>query len=200
MKMVLDSSTTWTMVNRSNLLTEVKPGTGMVNGSTTGGTGAAVTNQGKLTGRIIGDKGDTTEFELENVKCAPDMEDNLLRVRELEKIGIHVDFGQMELTSKKTGKKIAKIMEDEFDLPFIWVEREIAMGRTNSTTPEKEHQRNGHLGEGTKNCKECQRSNMKRKKIVRKEEKKSYKFGEVLSLDTDVMSTRSIQGHRYREC
>ena len=40
---------------------------------------------------------------------------------------------------------------------------------------------------------------MKKKKPKRREEKKQYKFGEVLSMDTDVMAQKSLEGHLYRQ-
>ena len=149
--MVLDTSTTWSIVNSCDILTNVSREDGVVRGSTSGDRGSAVTHKGSLIGNILGNHG-RTKLELSGVKHSSSMEENLIRVRDLETAGIHANFGLMKLIQKDTDVVISEILEDSYGLPYIWLYQPANDGKANAAIAQLQHQRRGHLGEGNSDC------------------------------------------------
>ena len=197
--MALDTCTTWTIVSDKSMLTNPKPEQGVVMGSTSNkeNSGVRITESGKLNG-ILKYGGRTTEIKIEDAKVAADIAEPLIRAQSLKKMNLVADFDSMKIYNKDTKKVVAKIEEDEYQIPFIWIYLPVE-GRTRTTMAEIQHQKQGHLGGGMQKCDDCKQAKTKRKKLIRTEDKKHYAFGEVLSMDTDVMSTRSLEGYLYRQ-
>lgn len=194
--MILDTCTTWTVVNTNDILTKLRSEQGRLTGSTKGDYGAEITQAGTLIGHLK-HQDETTDVILDNVKVAYEVEEPMLRPQELMKMGLRADFEKMRIYNRETNKVAAIIEEDEYRLPYIWMfipER----GRSRRTTM-LEHRQRGHLGEGNNECNDCRTAKLRKRKLKRTEGKKKYDFGEILSMDTDVMSKRSIEGYLYRQ-
>ena len=202
MKMLLDTCTTWTIVTNPDILTNTRPEGGRLTGCTRGDSGARVTTTGTLQGTLE-HNGMMTEITISNVKATAEVEEPMLRVQQLHENGLSANYENKKITDRRTGEVKAEIHEDEYRLPFIWVYYDMK-GRSNRVIPDKQqqniqHKRHGHLGGGAKDCKDCRQARATKKKMRRKEETKNYKFGELLSMDTDVFSSRSLEGYLYRQ-
>ena len=197
--MVLDSCTTWSVVNDANILTKVRRENGRLKGCVKEDVGVQVTAEGTLTGRLK--HGDVmTKLQIGGVKVAPGVEEPMIRAQQLEDMGLYADFGAMRIYNRKTKIVVAEIEEDKYRLPFIWVYMTMKEGKCRKATESQllTHQRQGHLGEGGSSCEDCILGKMRRRTPRRREAKKNYEFGEVLSMDTDVVLQPSIEGHKYR--
>ena len=200
--MLLDTCTTWSVVKNSNILTNRTPEGGRLTGCTSGDRGALITTTGTLKGTLRYSK-KMTNITINNVKATAEVDEPMLRAQQLNEIGLTANFERMKVMDRHTGAVICNICEDEYRLPYIWVylqDREKDEGRANRAIPETtQHRRQGHLGGGAQNCKDCRTARTSKKKLQRTEDKKIYRFGELLSMDTDVMSSRSLEGHLYRQ-
>ena len=202
MKIVLDSSTTWSLVNKKSVLSDITKARGWIKGSTKHDEGAKITKIGTLKGNLKHND-NITFISIGEVRYAKNVDGNIIRVKTLENKNLHVDFGKNMIYDRKTNEIVAKIHEDKDKLPFTWLylEKE-QQGKAHKTASQKDwlmHRRNGHLGPGTEDCDDCKRAKSRKKTPKRKEEKKKYHFGEVMSMDTDVMSYRSLEGYKYRQ-
>jgi hypothetical protein len=96
---------------------------------------------------------------------------------------------------------VAKIHEDEDKLPDIWLYK---LGKDKGKTFFNNREallqrRRGHLGTGTSTFDDCMRAKTRRQHLARKEEKTKYEPGEVLSMDTGIISYRSLEGYKCRQ-
>ena len=98
-----------------SFLQELQDDQGQVTGSTKGSKDAQTLASGTLIGMLrMGDKLNKL-VKIRNVKYAPDMEDNLIRVKDLENLGIHVDFGKNVLINRAAGREVVRFLKPRND-------------------------------------------------------------------------------------
>jgi hypothetical protein len=134
----------------------------------------------------------------------------------LEDHGYKCDFGKSRIELRKTGQLIEKIRWDDGRLPYVILQVVTGKSRT-YLTAEEWHRRLGHIGKSTMEnisrnnraidfhykhgnfqCDTCMQAKSKRVVPQRKENSKSRKFGETLSIDIDELPVRTPEGYKYR--
>ena len=185
------------------MLTNRQTHNGIISGCVRNAELTTTTATGTLFG-IIRHGAIATNLQIEGVKYSPEIDETILRVQTLEKLGLHTDFGTNTIYERSSGIIKARMHYDNYDLPYIWVYiKTTPMAKLQATKEalsddNTNHKRHGHLGKPKKKCEQCMLTKLRRRTPVRSTPRTEYLFGEVVSMDTDVMPTRSLEGYKYR--
>lgn len=222
-KVYIDSCTTWSMTGRREFLKNYQITSGVVKGGNKDAENSVI-GKGDMELNIVNDRGERSVVEILDVRHIEGYGDlTLIRPqRSFQDCGIVFDTNK-HLIVGPDSRVIGSIAEDEYSLPFIEKCSLSSFDDIHSgislISREIWHQRLGHVSEPylvmmkkkdlvsgynisdtplRKKCVDCLIANNKRNHFERDEERMSRAYGEVLSVDIDVLPMRSVEGYKYR--